>query len=121
MHGGGFFPYQAGRLRHARNVRPELQDAPEDTLASLRQLFFDIIVHDRQALRFLIARVGPANVVIGTDMPFDMGSYRPMDELQAVADDATVRKIAEENPAALYGWPTTAAANVPDSGAASKL
>lgn len=121
MHGGGFFPYQAGRLRHARNVRPELQATPEDTLGGLRQLFFDIIVHDREALRFLITRVGPANVVIGTDMPFDMGAYRPMDELQAVADDATVRQIAEENPAALYGWPTTAAENVPDTGAASKL
>src|SRR5262245_9015761 len=24
LHGGGYFPYQAGRLRHARTVRPEL-------------------------------------------------------------------------------------------------
>ena len=28
MHGGGFLPYQTGRLVHARSVRPELADAP---------------------------------------------------------------------------------------------
>jgi hypothetical protein len=30
------------------------------------------LTHDTQALRFLVARVGTACVVIGTDCPFDM-------------------------------------------------
>ena len=43
LHGGGFIPYQLGRLRHARTVRPELANSPVDPFAFLPQLFFDTI------------------------------------------------------------------------------
>ena len=35
LHGGGYFPYQVGRLRHARTVRPELASAPARSLGVL--------------------------------------------------------------------------------------
>jgi aminocarboxymuconate-semialdehyde decarboxylase len=101
-HGGGFFPYQAGRLRHARAVRKELADAPVDPWQFAGQLLFDTITHDGPALAYLISRVGPENVLIGTDHPYDMGEHTPVDALRAVTDDETFRQIAELNPARLF-------------------
>lgn len=103
LHGGGFLPYQIGRLRHARGVRPELAGAPADVTSALSQLYFDTITHDTEALRFLARRVGVDHVVLGTDMPFDMAMPAPMDTLDEAFDAATVRRVAEENPAALFG------------------
>ncbi len=104
LHGGGYFPYQAGRLRHARTVRAELAGAPADPWAHLDQLNFDPITHDAAALRFLIERVGPERVVMGTDLPFDMALEDPIGTLLAATDERTAVAIAERNPAALYGW-----------------
>jgi aminocarboxymuconate-semialdehyde decarboxylase len=102
VHAGGYFPWQAGRLRHARTVRPELRASPADPWAYLDQLWFDPITHDRDALRYLLAKVGPGRVVLGTDLPFDMATPDPVGELRAVADADAVATIAERNPAALY-------------------
>ena len=104
LHAGGFFPYQAGRLRHARTVRPELAEAPVDPWAYLDRLSFDIITHDRLALEYLVRRVGRDRVVLGTDLPFDMATPAPMELLHAAVDGETAREIAERNPAALYGF-----------------
>lgn len=104
VHAGGYYPYQAGRLRHARTVRPELKEAPLDPWAYRGRVFVDTITHDVEALRYLISRMGPDNVVIGTDLPFDMATPEPVTELEAAVDAATVRRIAEENPARLYGF-----------------
>ncbi|HSR26348.1 MAG TPA: amidohydrolase family protein [Candidatus Eisenbacteria bacterium] len=102
VHAGGYFPFQAGRLRHARAVRPELQAAPRDPWTYLGQIAVDVITHDREALRYLIARCGAENVVMGTDLPFDMATPTPVDALGEAADERTARTIAEDNPARLY-------------------
>ncbi len=104
MHGGGYFPYQVGRLRHATTVRPELADAPADPWSYSKRLFFDIITHDPAALAFLIDRAGADRVVLGTDLPFDMAPPDPIGLLEAAADGSDVETIAERNPAALYGF-----------------
>ena len=84
-HGGGFAPYQIGRLVHGHKVRPEARRAsassPKDLL---RRLYFDSLVFDPQALRYLIDLVGADHVCIGTDSPFDMGDEHP---------DATVESV----------------------------
>jgi aminocarboxymuconate-semialdehyde decarboxylase len=102
VHSGGYFPYQAGRLRHARKVRPELADSPVDPWAYFGRLRFDTITHDVQALSYLVSRVGAANVLMGTDLPFDMAPEQPLDELEQAVDAATARQVAEENPARLF-------------------
>ena len=104
VHAGGFFPWQAGRLRHARTVRPELESSPADPWAYLDRLWFDPITHDRDVLRFLGEKVGVDRLVMGTDLPFDMAMPRPLDALRAAFDDETVTAIAERNPATLYPW-----------------
>jgi aminocarboxymuconate-semialdehyde decarboxylase len=101
-HSGGYFPYQAGRLKHARTVRPELEDAPTDPWSYIDRLYFDTITHDGEALRYLVSRVGPARVVLGSDLPFDMATPEPMTALHEAVDETTARQIAESNPAHLY-------------------
>lgn len=102
VHGGGYFPFQAGRLKHAATVRPELKDAPADPWSFFGQVVVDSLTHDAETLRHLIARVGRENVVMGTDSPFDMSTPEPMAMLRAVADDETVRAITEGNIARVY-------------------
>ena len=102
LHAGGYFPWQAGRLRHARTVRPELANSPEDPWSYFGQVLVDPITHDPDALRYLVAKVGAENVVMGTDLPFDMATPQPMQALRAACDEETVAAIAERNPAELY-------------------
>jgi aminocarboxymuconate-semialdehyde decarboxylase len=77
-HGGGFTPYQLGRLEHGHKVRPETRQhshsSPKDLI---RRFYFDSLVFDPQALRYLIDLVGADHVCIGTDSPFDMGDEHP--------------------------------------------
>jgi aminocarboxymuconate-semialdehyde decarboxylase len=100
-HSGGYFPYQAGRLRHAGTVRPEIADSL-DPWIYLGRLWFDTITHDSEALRYLIRRVGSERVVFGTDLPFDMAPPNPMHELERAVDADALRQVAEENPARLF-------------------
>jgi aminocarboxymuconate-semialdehyde decarboxylase len=78
-HGGGFLPYQLGRLDHGYRVRPELNARlPKAPSAYLGNIFCDSLTHSEQALRFLIDRIGANNVVLGSDHPFDMGCDAPV-------------------------------------------
>jgi aminocarboxymuconate-semialdehyde decarboxylase len=105
MHGGGFLPYQAGRLCHARGVRPELADSPTPAQIwrAFDQLYFDTITHDAAALRYLVERVGADHVVLGTDLPYDMGLHAPLDTLRAALPEAVVTRVAGDNPGRLFG------------------
>jgi aminocarboxymuconate-semialdehyde decarboxylase len=104
VHSGGYFPYQAGRLKHARTVRPELQRSPADPWAYVGQIKFDTVTHDSQALAYLVSRVGAENVYMGTDLPFDMATPEPMRALNEAVDAATAKQIAETNPAGIFGF-----------------
>jgi aminocarboxymuconate-semialdehyde decarboxylase len=84
-HGGGFAPYQIGRLVHGHEVRSEThahsKASPKDLL---RRLYFDSLVFDPQALRYLIDLVGADHVCIGTDSPFDMADQHPAQTIASV-------------------------------------
>jgi aminocarboxymuconate-semialdehyde decarboxylase len=96
LHAGGYFPWQAGRLRHARTVRPELASSPADPWSYLGQILLDPITHDTRALRYLVERVGADNLVLGTDLPFDMATPDPLGALRAACDEDTVARIATD-------------------------
>lgn len=103
VHSGGYVAYQQGRLRHARSVRPYPDDAPTDPAAYFGRVRFDCLTHDRDALDFLIRKVGAENMLMGTDLPCDMATPEPWTELVAVAGDEAAARIAGENVARLYG------------------
>jgi aminocarboxymuconate-semialdehyde decarboxylase len=103
MHGGGFLPYQTGRLVHARSVRPELADAPANAWEFFGQLYFDSITHDAVALRYLVERVGLEHVVLGTDLQFDMALADPVATLTEALTEAQIQAVAIINPRRLFG------------------
>jgi aminocarboxymuconate-semialdehyde decarboxylase len=103
VHAGGYVPWQAGRLRHAATVRAELTDSPPDPHAYFGRIVVDTITHDTAALRFLVERVGADNVVMGTDLPFDMATPDPVAALEEAVDAETARRVMEETPRRLFG------------------
>lgn len=105
VHAGGFLPYQAGRLRHAASVRPELADARVDPWSYIGQIKFDCLTHDAGALKYLVDRVGSENVFLGTDLPFDMALPDPMGLLRAALGHECAEKIAGANAASAFGFP----------------
>lgn len=72
-HGGGYFPYQLGRLEHAYTMRKDTSaDAAKKPTEYIKNFLCDTILFQRVALDFLIERMGADRVVFGTDVPFDM-------------------------------------------------
>jgi aminocarboxymuconate-semialdehyde decarboxylase len=104
-HAGGFVPFQAGRFRHGWQVRKEPKARLKgDPAESLDRLIFDSITHAPGPLRFLLEEVGAARVVFGTDYPFDMGTTRGVEEIEAaIADAATRQAILGGNAQRLFG------------------
>ncbi len=80
VHGGGFVPYQLGRMQRGFDAVPHVSaqniSTPPSELA--RRLYYDTVLHDPQALAFLVERVGADHVVMGTDYPFEMGDPDPV-------------------------------------------
>jgi aminocarboxymuconate-semialdehyde decarboxylase len=103
VHAGGYLPWQAGRLRHAATVRAELADSPPDPYDYFGRIVVDTITHDAAALRFLVDRVGAANVAMGTDLPFDMAPPDPVAALEEAVGEETARCVMEETPKRIFG------------------
>jgi aminocarboxymuconate-semialdehyde decarboxylase len=73
-HGGGALPYALGRLRRNRTIHLE---GCADPLDGFRQLYFDTVLFEPQALRFLCDVAGSDRVVLGSDYPFPIGDPEP--------------------------------------------
>lgn len=105
-HGGGFAPYQIGRLVHGQNVRKEAQTTGIPPKELLKRFYFDTITHDSEALRFLVSLVGADHVLLGTDIPFDMADLVPLETLRAAGVGAAeLELISGKNAIDLVGAP----------------
>lgn len=80
VHGGGYLPYQAGRLDRGQAARPDLAGGglPREPSSYVRGLYFDTVTHSPATLRFLIDFAGADHVVMGSDYPFEMGEPQPV-------------------------------------------
>lgn len=80
VHGGGFVPFQIGRLDRGYRAKPQLAARHALRLPSeyLRLLYVDTVVHEPRVLRFLIDIMGAEHVLVGTDYPFEMGDDDPV-------------------------------------------
>jgi aminocarboxymuconate-semialdehyde decarboxylase len=78
-HGGGYVPYQIGRFVHGHKERKETRALTKTSPYKLmRRFYYDALIHDPLALRYLIDQVGADRVTLGTDAPFDMGEEAPL-------------------------------------------
>ena len=92
-HGGGAVPYALGRLRRNRIIHAE---GCADPLDGFRRLYFDTVLFEPQALRFLCDVAGADRVVLGSDYPFPIGDPEPA----RVVDDTP---LTEEERRAILG------------------
>jgi aminocarboxymuconate-semialdehyde decarboxylase len=83
-HGGGYLPSYIGRSDHGHTVRPEAAKIKRQPSEYLKRIYFDSLVYTPEGLRHLIDQVGATQVMLGTDYPFDMGSYDPQGQIAAV-------------------------------------
>lgn len=122
-HGGGAFPYLIGRIAHGYDVRPDLcatdnpynpRCAHTQLLSScmryvprplcvhnnrkyLSQLYTDSLVHDENALKYLVSTMGEDNVLLGTDYPFPLGEHHPGKLIESVEDWSHTTKVCSNN------------------------
>ena len=52
----------------------------------VKQLYTDSLVHDEQALRYLVSTVGVDKVVLGSDYPFPLGEHHPGKLVESIVD-----------------------------------
>jgi aminocarboxymuconate-semialdehyde decarboxylase len=98
-HGGGALPYALGRLKRNRVIHPEYADPAE----GFRRLYFDTVLFEPRALRFLCDVAGADKVMLGSDFPFGIGDPDPCgvdDETPLTA--AERRAILGENAARVF-------------------
>jgi len=88
VHGGGFLPYQIGRMQRGWEAKPAVVAAelPTPPLDVIRTLSFDTVLHEPRALRFLIDLVGADRVLLGTDYPFEMGDPDPLGTIDRIPE-----------------------------------
>ena len=85
-HGGGYTCFGIGRMDHGWQVRSEARvHITQPPSAYLRRFYYDCIVYDEPALRYLIDRVGVDRVVFGTDWPYDMALDWPVSWILGMA------------------------------------
>ena len=72
-HAGGALPYALGRLKRNKAIHSEYADPEEN----FRRLYFDTVLFEPLALRFLCDLVGADRVMLGSDYPFGIGDLEP--------------------------------------------
>lgn len=103
-HGGGYLASSIVRADHAWSARADARttELPPSTL--LRRTWVDSLVYTPEQLRHLVSVMGPDQVTLGSDYPFDMGVTDPVDRLEAAGfDAATTDAIRGANAARLLG------------------
>jgi aminocarboxymuconate-semialdehyde decarboxylase len=106
VHGGGFIPYQIGRLVRGHQMRSETHAISKTSpLDLMRRFYFDTVLFEPQSISFLAELVGADKVFLGTDAPFDMGDEEPLNTINAAPrlTDAQRRRICAGTALALLG------------------
>jgi len=78
-HGGGSFPFTIGRIKHGFDVRPDLV-AVDNTISPeqyIGKFWVDSLVHDKNAMQYLLDVIGDDKICLGSDYPFPLGEHKP--------------------------------------------
>ena len=106
VHGGGYLGAYSGRIDHAWGARSDshgnLPKPPGEYLK--RNVYFDTVVFTPLQLEALVKTFGADHVVMGTDYPFDMADFDPVELVVSTGfDAATTAAIAGGNAKRLLG------------------
>jgi len=85
VHGGGYLPAYSGRIDHAWGARKDSRGAlPKPPTEYLRKIYFDNVVFTPHQLEYLVKVYGADKIVMGTDYPYDMADYDPVEHILSV-------------------------------------
>lgn len=106
-HGGGSFGATLGRVEHGFKSRPDLcaVDNPVNPREYLGRIWVDSLVHDPEALRYVVKLFGEDKVALGTDYPFPLGEDNPGYLIESISEwnEPTKKKLLFENGIAWLG------------------
>jgi aminocarboxymuconate-semialdehyde decarboxylase len=93
-HGGGSFPFTIGRIEHGFNVRPDLVavDNNINPRNYLDKFWLDSLVHDEDALHYLLKLMGEDHICLGSDYPFPLGEQHPGKLIEEINMSNTTRE-----------------------------
>ena len=104
-HGGGSFGQVLPRMQHAWTIAPGLKKVmPDGPQALARLLYYDTLVYDPTALRYLADRFGVSQLLVGTDYPFAIMEKEPLGRLsEAGFSQADVDAVTRLNALSYLG------------------
>lgn len=107
VHGGGCVPYQFGRIDRGRVAAPPFaRGAAQHALDQYADnLYYDSVLHDEAAFRYLIERVGVGRIALGSDYPFPLRDPEPIkfiNKINSLSDNGR-RAVCWDTGAALLG------------------
>lgn len=105
VHGGGYLPAYSGRIDHAWGARKDSQAGlPEPPTSYLRKVWIDSVVFTDHQLEYLVRVYGADKVIMGSDYPFDMADYDPVEHIASSAlSDEDKAKVAGLTAMTLFG------------------
>jgi aminocarboxymuconate-semialdehyde decarboxylase len=105
VHGGGYLPSYSGRIDHAWGARKDSHaDLPKPPTHYLRKVYFDNVVFTPHQLEYLVKVYGADKIVMGTDYPYDMCDYDPVEHVISAGLSAEdTAKVAGGTAARLLG------------------
>jgi aminocarboxymuconate-semialdehyde decarboxylase len=106
VHGGGFLGAYSGRIDHAWGARSDARaNLSKPPSSYLKNIYFDTVVFTPIQLAALVETFGVDHVLMGTDYPYDMADYDPIELLVATEslEPAAVAAIAGGNAKKLFG------------------
>ena len=90
-HGGGALAVLLPRLVHAWSALPKAKESlAESPAVYARRFFYDALLFDPAATRFIIDSFGASQICVGSDYPFNMGDRDPLGSLEKSGLDAAV-------------------------------
>ena len=83
-----------GRIEHGFNVRPDLVaiDNPTNPRDYIGKFWIDSLVHDEDALHYIIKLMGQDKICLGSDYPFPLGEHHPGKLIEDVIADKTLQE-----------------------------
>lgn len=99
-HGGGSFPLTIGRIEHGYHVRPDLVaiDNAVNPRNYIGKFWIDSLVHDPQAMHYIMQIMGEDHICLGSDYPFPLGEHHPGALVESMSfTEAQKSKLLYEN------------------------
>ena len=106
-HGGGTMSILMPRLVHAWNNFPKAKESLQESPATIaRRFYYDELVFEPNAVRFLVETFGESQIVVGTDYPFALGDWKPLETLKTSGlEERVLTGITSANARRFLGLP----------------